>query len=86
MVVEPKSRKPLDKRFGKKTSEINDENETNVFRDIRKIDLRRDPRWHQIKALKTLVRVSNQIIIMTIDTGSPVLFLNWAMAKQLLEG
>ena len=41
---------------------------------------------HQIKALKALVRVNNQIINMTIDTGSPVSFLNWTTAKQLLEG
>ena len=86
MVVEPKSRKPLNKRFEEITSGIDDENETNVFQDIRKIDIRRHPRSHQIKALKALVRVNNQIINMTIDTGSPVSFLNWATAKQLSEG
>ena len=86
MVVEPKSRKPLDKRFEEITSGIDDENETNVTQDIRKNDIRRDPRSHQIKALKALVRVNNKIIKMTIDTVSPVSFLNWATAKQLLEG
>ena len=54
--------------------------------DITKIDMRRDPRLHQIKALKALVRIKNQIINMTIDTGSPVSFLNWTTAKQLLDG
>ena len=33
-----------------------------------------------------LHRIDKHIIIMTIDTGSPVSFLNWTTAKQLLEG
>ena len=51
-----------------------------------KIDIRRDPRLHQIKALKALVRIKNQIFNLTIDTGSPVSFLNWTTAKQILDG
>ena len=46
-------------------------NETTT-QDITKIDIRRDPRSHQIKSLTALVRIKNQIINMTIDTGSPV--------------
>ena len=48
--------------------------------------LRRNPQSHHIKALKALIGVKNQIINMTIDTGSPVSFLNWTTAKQLLDG
>ena len=58
--------------------------ETN--QEITKIDIRRDPRSHKIKALKALVRIRNQIINLKIDTGSPVSFLNWTTAKQLLDG
>ena len=57
-----------------------------VTQDIWKIDIRRNPQTHQIKALKALVRVNNQIIKMTIDTGSPVSFLNWTTAKKLIDG
>ena len=32
-----------------------------------------------------MVRIDHQIINMTIGTGSPVSFLNWATAKQILE-
>ena len=54
-------------------------------KDMQKVDIRRHPRSQQIKSLKALVRIDRQIINMTIDTGSPVSFLNWATAKQILE-
>ena len=54
-------------------------------RDIQKVDVRRNTRSKQIRSLKVLVRIDYQIINMTIDTGSPVSFLNWATAKQILE-
>ena len=73
-------------KVSEKTSGIDDENENNVTQGMTKTDIRRDPRSHQTKTLKVLVRVINQIINMTIDTGSPVSFLNWTTAKQLLEG
>ena len=57
-----------------------------VTQDIWNIDIRRNPQSHQIKALKALVRVNNQIINLAIDTGSPTSFLNWTTAKQLLDG
>ena len=57
-----------------------------INQEITKIDIRRDQRSHEIKTLKALVRIQNQIINMTIDTGSPVLFLNWTTTKQLLDG
>ena len=54
-------------------------------KDIQKFEIRRNPRSQQIKSLKALVRIDHQIIIMTIDTGSPVSFLNWTTAKQMLK-
>ena len=84
MMVDTKAKEPGEKettanQFRKKSGK-----ETN--QEITKIDIRRDPRSHKIKALKALVRIQNQIINMTIDTGSPVSFLNWTTAKQLLDG
>ena len=53
--------------------------------NVRKIDIRIDPRSAQTKSLKALVRIENQIITMTFDTGSPVSFLNWATTRQIME-
>ena len=38
-----------------------------------------------MKSLKSLIRIGNQIINMTVDTGSPISFLNWTVAKQILD-
>ena len=38
-----------------------------------------------MKSLKSLIRNGNQIINMTVDTGSPISFLNWTVAKQILD-
>ena len=54
-------------------------------KDIQKVDNHRNLRSQQIRSLKALVRINHQIINMTIDTGSPVSFLIWATAKQILE-
>ena len=54
-------------------------------KDIQKVDIRRNTRSKQIRSLKALVRIDHQIINMTIDTDSPVSFLNWATAKQNRE-
>ena len=53
---------------------------------VEKVEVQRNPQSHQIKALKALVKIFSQILNMTIDTGSPVSFLNWATTKQILEG
>ena len=57
----------------------------NSSKDIQKVDIRRNTRSKQIRSLKALVGIDHRIINMTIDTGSPVSFLNWATAKQILE-
>ena len=54
-------------------------------KDIQKVNIRRNTRSKLIRSLKALVRIDHQIINMTIDTGSPVSFLSWATAKQILE-
>ena len=38
-----------------------------------------------MKSLKSLIRIGNQIINMTVDTESPISFLNWTVAKQKLD-
>ena len=64
----------------------NKNKETDKHRkDVQKVDIRRNTRSKQIRSLKALVRIDHQIINMTIDTGSPVSFLNWATAKTILE-
>ena len=50
-----------------------------------KIDLLRDPTSNGVKSLKAMVRIDNQIIQLTVDTGSPVSFLNWAMTKDIID-
>ena len=69
----------ISERLNKRTDQST---ERKYSQNVRKIDIRRDPRSAQIKSLKTLVRIDNQIINLTIDTGSPVSFLNWATTKQ----
>ena len=68
----------LDKRLYQNTRHRDPQN-------VRKIDICRNPRSAQIKSLKALVRIDNQIFNMTIDTGMRVSFLNWATTKEILE-
>ena len=58
---------------------------TEKFDNIEKIEIRRNPKSHQVKALKALVKIDSHILNMTIDTASPVSLLNWATTKQILE-
>ena len=41
---------------------------------VKKIDITKDPKSNKMKSLKALVRIDQQIIHMTVDTGSPVTF------------
>ena len=52
---------------------------------VKKIDLLRDPMSNRVKSLKTMVRIDNQMIQLTVDTGSPVSFLNWATTKEIID-
>ena len=49
---------------------------------VQKIDSIRDPKLKRVKSLKAMVRIDNQIIQLTVDTGNPVSFLNWATTKE----
>ena len=49
---------------------------TAKFDTIEKIEIRRNPKSHQNKALKALVKIDSHILNMTIDTGSPESLLN----------
>ena len=40
---------------------------------------------NRVKSLKDMVRIDNPIIQLTVDTGSPVSFLNWATTKETME-
>ena len=52
---------------------------------VQKIDSIRDPTLNRVKSLKAMVRNDNQIIQLTVDSGSPVSFLNWATAKEIMD-
>ena len=52
---------------------------------VQKIDSIRDPTLKRVKSLKAMVGIDNQIIQLTVDTGSPVSFLNWATAKEIMN-
>ena len=49
--------------------------------ETKKIDIRKDSSSGRMKSLKALIRIDNQIINMTVDTGSPISFINWTVAK-----
>ena len=53
--------------------------------ETKKIDIRKDSTPGRMKSLKALIRIDNQIINMTVDTGSPISFINWTVAKQILD-
>ena len=59
---------------------------TEKFDNIEEIEIRINPKSHQVNALKASVKIDSHILNMTIDTGSPVSLLNWATTKQILEG
>ena len=52
---------------------------------VQKIDSIRDPKLKRVKSIKAMVRIGNQIIQLTVDTGSPVSFLNWATAREIMD-
>ena len=52
---------------------------------VQKIDSIRDPKLKRVKSIKAMVRIHNRIIQLTVDTGSPVSFLNWATANEIMD-
>ena len=63
------------------------ENKETAYHQIAdsKIDMRKGSKWESMKSIKALVRIDNQIINITADTGSPISFLNWSIANQISE-
>ena len=49
--------------------------------ETKKIDIRKDSISGRMKSLKALIRIDNQIIKTTVDTGSPISFINMTVAK-----
>ena len=50
-----------------------------------KNDMRKDSKSENMKSLKALVRIDNQIINITVDTGNPVFFSKLSTANQIFE-
>ena len=55
---------------------------TEKFDNIEKMEIRRNAKSHQVKALKALVKIDSHILNMNIDTGSPVSLLNWRQQNK----
>ena len=56
--------------------------------ETKKIDIRKDSTSGRMISLKSLIRNDNQIINMTVDTGSLISFIkfiNWTVAKQIFD-
>ena len=87
MAIEQKDNKieMIDRYIEEKVRE-NSGSETGVNKlETKKIDIPKDSTSGTMKSLKALIRTDNQIINMTEDTGSPISFLNWTVAKQILD-
>ena len=81
-----KSQREMINRYIKEKVKVNRVSETgNNKLETKKIDIRRESTSERMKSLKALIRIDNQIINMTVDTGSPISFLNWSVAKQILD-
>ena len=52
---------------------------------IQKVDPVRDSKINKMKSLKALVRTGNQFIQITVETGSPLSFLNWVTKKETID-
>ena len=84
-VLSIQAHRPENKRISKYVGDrINESNKKLNGEKIRvkKIDLLRDPMSNRVKSVKVMVRIDNQIIILTVDNESPVSFLNWATTKK----
>ena len=70
-----------------KGDRINESNRQLVGKSVRvqKIDLLKDPTSNKVKPLRAMLRVDNRINQLTVDTGSPVSFLNWSTTKEIIN-
>ena len=74
----------INRYIDEKMKENSDSKRVNKL-ETKKIDIRKDSSSGRMKSLKALIRIDNQIINMTVDTGSPISFINWTVAKQILD-
>ena len=85
-IEQSNSQRGMINRYIKEKVKVNRVSETgNDKLETKKIDIRRDSTSERMRSLKALIRIDNQILNMTVDTGSPISFLNWSVAKQILE-
>ena len=49
---------------------------------VQKIDLLQDPTSNRVKSLKAMLRIDNQIIQLTVESGRPSLFLKLGDDKR----
>ena len=85
-IEQNKSQREMINRYITEKVKVNRVSETgNNKLETKKIDIRRDSTSERMKSLKALIRIDNQIINMTVDTGNPISFLNWSVAKQMLD-
>ena len=81
-IEQNKSQREMINRCIKEKVKVNRVSETgNNKLETKTIDIRRDSTSERLKSLKALIRIDNHIINMTVDTGSPISFLNWSVAK-----
>ena len=74
----------INRYIDEKMKENSDSKRVNKL-ETKKIDIRKDSSSGRMKSMKALIRIDNQIINMTVDTGSPISFINWTVAKQILD-
>ena len=85
-IEQSNSQRGMINRYIKEKVKVNRVSETgNDKLETKKIDIRRDSTSERMRSLKALIRIDNQILNMTVDTGSPISFLKWSVAKQILE-
>ena len=87
-VMSIQTHKPENERISKYEWDRISENKKKSNREtmqVQKIDSIRDPKLNRLKSLKAQVRIDNQILQLTVDTGSPVSFLNWATARKTMD-
>ena len=79
MVIEQKDNQieMINRYIKEKVRENSGSNGVNKL-ETKKIDIRKDSTSGRMESLKALIRNDNQIINMTVDTGSPISFIIWS--------
>ena len=86
-VMSVQTHQPEDERISKYVGDRINENNKKLNGEkvqVQKIDSLRDPTSNREKTFKVGVRIDHKIIQLTVDTGSPVSFVNWATTKEII--